>query len=31
MDSKIRFKIGEIEFEAEGSADIIAREREAFM
>lgn len=31
MDSKIRFKIGEIEFEAEGSPDIIAREREAFM
>ena len=31
MESRIKFKIGEIEFEAEGTADVIARERDAFM
>ena len=31
MGNKIRFKIGEIEFEAEGSAEIIERERNIFM
>lgn len=28
---KVKFKIGEIEFEAEGSADVIERERKTFM
>ncbi|MPM17361.1 hypothetical protein SDC9_63750 [bioreactor metagenome] len=31
MQNELRFKIGEIEFEARGEADIIAREREAFV
>lgn len=31
MQNKIRFKIGGIEFEAEGDEDIIAREREEFI
>lgn len=31
MESRIKFKIGEIEFEAEGTADVIERERDAFM
>lgn len=31
MESKLKFKIGEIEFEAEGDADVIERERNAFM
>ena len=30
MQNKVRFKIGEIEFEAEGSAEVIARERKEF-
>ena len=31
MENKVKFKIGEIEFEAEGSAEVIEREREVFM
>ena len=31
MESRLKFKIGEIEFEAEGDADVIERERNAFM
>lgn len=31
MENKVKFKIGEIEFEAEGSAEVIEREREIFM
>lgn len=31
MDNKVRFKIGDIEFEAEGSADIVERERDVFL
>lgn len=31
MENKIKFKIGEIEFEAEGSAEVIQREREIFL
>jgi hypothetical protein len=31
MQSKVRFKIGEIEFEAEGDGGIIARERNEFV
>ena len=31
MESRLKFKIGEIEFEAEGNADVIERERNAFM
>jgi hypothetical protein len=31
MESRLKFKIGAIEFEAEGNADVIERERNAFM
>jgi hypothetical protein len=31
VENRVRFKIGEIEFEAEGSAEIIERERSEFM
>lgn len=31
MESRIKFKIGEIEFEAEGTAEVVERERDAFM
>lgn len=31
MENRVRFKIGEIEFEAEGTAEIIERERSEFM
>lgn len=31
MENKVKFKIGEIEFEAEGSAEVIQREREVFL
>lgn len=31
MENRIRFKIGDIEFEAEGSTEIIERERNVFM
>jgi len=31
MQSKVRFKIGDIEFEAEGDAEVIARERNEFI
>lgn len=31
MENRVRFKIGEIEFEAEGSAEIIERERSIFL
>ncbi len=31
MDNRVRFKIGEIEFEAEGNAEIIERERNEFL
>ena len=31
MESRLMFKIGEIEFKAEGDADVIERERNAFM
>jgi len=31
MDNKVRFKMGEIEFEAEGDAEFIARERNEFV
>lgn len=31
MENRIRFKIGEIEFEAEGEADIVERERNVFL
>lgn len=27
MNNKVKFKIGEIEFEAEGSAEVVERER----
>lgn len=31
MDNKVKFKIGEIEFEAEGSAEVVERERNVFL
>ena len=31
MENRVKFKIGEIEFEAEGSAEVIERERNVFM
>lgn len=31
MENRVKFKIGEIEFEAEGSADVIERERSVFL
>lgn len=31
MENRVKFKIGEIEFEAEGSADVIERERKEFV
>ena len=31
MENRVRFKIGEIEFEAEGSAEIVERERMVFL
>jgi DNA-binding MarR family transcriptional regulator len=31
MENRVRFKIGEIEFEAEGSEDVIERERSVFL
>lgn len=31
MENKVKFKIGEIEFEAEGSAELIERERDIFL
>lgn len=31
MQNKVRFKIGDIEFEAEGDAEVIARERNEFI
>ena len=31
MENRVRFKIGEIEFEAEGTADVIERERSVFL
>jgi hypothetical protein len=31
MENRVRFKIGEIEFEAEGTADIVERERSVFL
>lgn len=31
MESRVRFKIGDIEFEAEGTAEIVAQERNVFM
>lgn len=31
MENKVKFKIGEIEFEAEGSAEVVQREREVFL
>lgn len=31
MENKVKFRIGEIEFEAEGSAEVIEREREIFL
>ncbi|MCH5142210.1 MAG: hypothetical protein J1G07_00630 [Clostridiales bacterium] len=31
MENKVKFKIGEIEFEAEGSAEVIERERKEFV
>lgn len=31
MENRVKFKIGEIEFEAEGSAEVIEREREIFL
>ena len=31
MQNKVRFKIGEIEFEAEGDAEVIAKERKEFV
>lgn len=31
MENRVRFKIGEIEFEAEGSSEVIERERKEFM
>lgn len=31
MENRVKFKIGEIEFEAEGSADLIERERKVFL
>lgn len=31
MNNKVKFKIGEIEFEAEGSAEVVERERNVFL
>ena len=31
MNSRVKFKIGQIEFEAEGDAELIARERNEFV
>ncbi len=31
MDNRVKFKVGEIEFEAEGAADVVEREREVFL
>ncbi len=31
MENKVKFKIGEIEFEAEGSAEVVERERNVFL
>lgn len=31
MENRVKFKIGEIEFEAEGSAEVIEKERNVFM
>ena len=31
MENRVRFKIGEIEFEAEGTADVVERERDVFL
>ena len=31
MENHVKFKIGEIEFEAEGSAEVVERERNVFL
>ena len=31
MNNKVKFKIGEIEFEAEGSSEVVERERNVFL
>ena len=31
MENRVKFKVGEIEFEAEGAADVVEREREVFL